>query len=233
MSVSLGRAIKMKTKIELYYDVMSPFSWFAFEVLHRYKPHWNMDLHLKPVLLAGIIKTIGTTPEMLKSRNPHYHQEDIKRCAKYFNVPVELNDNVYESVIERGTLMPCRFLTAIDLLHPSFLERTSRELWKSAWSKHEDILSAEVLASAGLAAGLTPKALAEVKEQMGQPVTKQRLKAYTDEAVEHGAFGVPTVVTHAGAKPELFFGSDRFHLIAREINETWMGPEPDTFHTKL
>uniref|UniRef100_A0A0P4WBE5 Glutathione S-transferase kappa n=1 Tax=Scylla olivacea TaxID=85551 RepID=A0A0P4WBE5_SCYOL len=190
MAVSLGRAIKMKTKIELYYDVMSPFSWFAFEVLHRYKPHWNMDLHLKPVLLAGIIKTIGTTPEMLKSRNPHYHQEDIKRCAKYFNVPVELND-------------------------------------------HEDILSAEVLASAGLAAGLTPKALAEVKEQMGQPVTKQRLKAYTDEAVEHGAFGVPTVVTHAGAKPELFFGSDRFHLIAREINETWMGPEPDTVHTKL
>ncbi|XP_045117085.1 glutathione S-transferase kappa 1-like isoform X2 [Portunus trituberculatus] len=233
MAASLGRTVKMKTKIELYYDVMSPFSWFAFEVLHRYKPHWNIDLQLKPVLLAGIIKTIGTTPEMLKPRNSHYQQEDIKRCAKYFNVPMKLNDSVYESVIGRGTLMPCRFLTAIDLLHPSLLENASRELWKSAWSKHEDILSAEVLGSAGLAAGLTPEALAEVKEQMSQPATKERLKAYTDEAVEHGAFGVPTVVTHAGAKPQLFFGSDRFHLIAREINETWMGPEPDAVCTKL
>ena len=43
-----------------------------------------------------------------------------------------------------------------------------------------------MLASAGLAAGLTPEALAEVKDQMGQPATKERLKAYTDEAVENG-----------------------------------------------
>lgn len=67
-----------------YYDIL--------QVLHRYKPHWNIDLHLKPVLLAGIIKTIGTTPEMLQPRNVQYHHEDIKRCAKYFNVPLKLND---------------------------------------------------------------------------------------------------------------------------------------------
>ena len=52
--------------------------------------------------------------------------------------------------------------------------------------KHKDISSSEVLTSVGLAAGLTPEFVAEVKEQMGQPATKQRLKAYTDEAVQHG-----------------------------------------------
>ena len=43
-----------------------------------------------------------------------------------------------------------------------------------------------MLSAAGLAAGLTPETLAEVKEQMVQPVTKQRLKATTDEAVGYG-----------------------------------------------
>ena len=39
-------------------------------------------------------------------------------------------------------------------------------------------------------------------------------------------FGVPSVVAHVGEKPALFFGSDRFPVLAQEINETWMGPEP-------
>lgn len=43
-----------------------------------------------------------------------------------------------------------------------------------------------MLAAAGLAAGLTPESLSEVKELMGQPASKQRLKGYTDEAVGYG-----------------------------------------------
>lgn len=47
------------------------------------------------------------------------------------------------------------------------------------------------------------------------------------------AFGVPTVVAHVGEKPALFFGSDRFPILAQEINETWMGPEPQVGSSKL
>ena len=47
------------------------------------------------------------------------------------------------------------------------------------------------------------------------------------------AFGVPTILTHVGDKPEFFFGSDRFHLIAEKISETWMGPDPDAVHAKF
>lgn len=222
-----------KTKIELYYDVTSPFSWYAFEVLHRYKSHWDVDLHLKPVLLADIIKTIGTTPEMLRPKNPAYHLEDIRRCARYFNVPLRLEDKTYETVTGKDSLPPNLFLTAVDLLYPGLLEQASRELWMSAWSKHEDITSDEVLAAVGLAAGLTPEAVAEVKEHTSQPATKQRLEANTKELIELRAFGVPTIFTHTKKKPSMFFGSDRFHLIARDIGQTWKGPEPDAAPAKL
>lgn len=50
--------------------------------------------------------------------------------------------------------------------------------------QHEDITSYEVLTTVGLAAGLTPEAVAEVKEHTSQPATKQRLEAYTQELVQ-------------------------------------------------
>ncbi|KAG0698751.1 Glutathione S-transferase kappa 1 [Chionoecetes opilio] len=226
-------AAKEKLKIDLYYDVTSPYAWFGFEVINRYKAHWNIDLHLKPVRLANVGQAAGTIAPAMKPNRAPYMVKDLYRSADYFNVPLKMPSDVFELMFVKGSLIPGRFLTAIGLCHPTHLEAASRHLWLAAWGRDEDIISAEVLAAAGVAAGLTPEALVEVKEQMGQPVTKQQFKAHTDEAVGYGAFGVPTLVAHVGGKPALFFGSDRFPVLAQEINELWMGPEPGTGSAKL
>ena len=41
------------------------------------------------------------------------------------------------------------------------------------------------------------------------------------------AFGAPTIVVHMESGPEMFFGSDRFPIIAAMINQPWMGPIPN------
>ena len=41
------------------------------------------------------------------------------------------------------------------------------------------------------------------------------------------AFGSPTMIAHTGGEPMLFFGSDRFPVLAMEIGEKWLGPDPD------
>lgn len=50
----------------------------------------------------------------------------------------------------------------------------------------EDITTDEVLTAAGLAAGLTPEAVAEAKEHASQPAIKEQLRAHTEEATKHG-----------------------------------------------
>lgn len=40
-------------RIEFFYDIMSPYSFFAFEVLSRYQRLWNVTLELRPILLGG------------------------------------------------------------------------------------------------------------------------------------------------------------------------------------
>jgi len=48
---------------------------------------------------------------------------------------------------------------------------------------------------------------------------KAQLKAVSDEAVSRGAFGAPTLfVTRADeTAASMYFGSDRFHIIARQL----------------
>ncbi|KAH9467879.1 hypothetical protein Pst134EA_011497 [Puccinia striiformis f. sp. tritici] len=39
--------------IRLSYDIVSPWSYFAYVVLKRYRPLWDFDLILNPVYLGG------------------------------------------------------------------------------------------------------------------------------------------------------------------------------------
>ena len=41
----------------------------------------------------------------------------------------------------------------------------------------------------------------------------------TAEAVQRGAYGAPTFYVHANGKEEMYFGSDRFHLMAMQLGE--------------
>ena len=47
-----------KKTIQLFYDVVSPYSWFAFEILCRYKTKWPIDLQLKPIFNGGLLAGI-------------------------------------------------------------------------------------------------------------------------------------------------------------------------------
>ncbi|XP_069162959.1 glutathione S-transferase kappa 1 isoform X2 [Procambarus clarkii] len=220
-------------KIDFFYDVISPYAWFAFEVLMRYKKHWNVEIQLKPVLLAAIGKAAGNTAPMLVPNKGRYIAKDLLRCGTYFNIPVKLVRDAHELMLVKGSLVPNRFLTAIDLLYPDYLEAASRALWMEVWNKDEDITTQETLERAGEVAGLTKDQLAHIQEHMTQEVTKNRLETYTEEAVQYGAFGLPAIVAHTGGEPMLFFGSDRFPVLAQEIGEKWIGPEPDVPQTRL
>ncbi|XP_071544803.1 glutathione S-transferase kappa 1-like isoform X2 [Panulirus ornatus] len=175
-----------KKKIELYYDIISPYTWFAFEVLMRYRKHWNVDVQLKPMLLGGVAKASGNKAPMLVPNKALYMTKDLTRNAAYFNVPLKLVTNAFDLILVKGSLIPSRFITSVDLLYPAHLEAVSRALWMEVWNKDQDFTTPEVLAQAGRTAGLMETQIAQIQAHMKQQVTKDRLKAYTDEAINHG-----------------------------------------------
>jgi glutathione S-transferase kappa 1 len=50
------------TTIRFFYDIVSPYSYLAFEVLHRYQSLWNLNIVLEPIFLAGIMQGSGNAP---------------------------------------------------------------------------------------------------------------------------------------------------------------------------
>ncbi|XP_064803823.1 glutathione S-transferase kappa 1-like isoform X3 [Oncorhynchus masou masou] len=172
--------------IELFYDVVSPYSWLGFEVMCRYRNVWNIDLKLRPAFLGGIMQGSGSLSAM-------------------------------------------RFVAAVqerEVGGDKQVEQVSRELWMRIWSQDKDITQPASLSEAAMKAGLSACEVEELLKLSTSKEIKDKLKRSTQEALDHRAFGFPLAVCHVNGKAEVFFGSDRFELIADCIGEKWMGPQP-------
>ncbi|XP_035213633.1 glutathione S-transferase kappa 1-like [Stegodyphus dumicola] len=224
---------KCPVLIEFFYDIISPYSFLAFEVLHRYKPIWNINLKLKPVLLGGIMKSSGNSPPAVVPNKGAYMARDLKRLQKYFEVPLSLPHNLMDLIMKQGSLNAQRFITAVDILKPEYLEGISRALWLRLYDQHKDITEEESFKEAAHLIEMDPEILEKSLHAMHDNKTKQRLRKYTDDALEYSAFGAPMIVAHVSGTPEVFFGSDRFELLAYTLGETWMGPVPNKLTCKL
>ncbi|KFV66747.1 Glutathione S-transferase kappa 1, partial [Dryobates pubescens] len=200
--------------------------YFTLQVLCRYQHVWNIDLRLRPAFLAGIMQAAGNKPPGMLPKRGEYMLKDIKRMAKYYQVPLQTSRNDMQRIISTSSLGAMRFITAVGMTQPHYLEPLSREFWISFWSQHEDISQTETMLAIAKQAGLSSELAQKVLEMISSPEVKNRLRETTEEAIKYGAFGMPAVVTHVNGEPQLFFGSDRVELLGSIIGEKWMGPVP-------
>lgn len=225
-----------KKVIELFYDVVSPYSWLGFEVMCRYRHVWNIDLKLRPAFLGGIMNGSGNRPPGLVPNKFLYMRNDLKRLAQYFNVPIHTPADPFEAMFDKGSLTAMRFVTAIqdrETGGDKQVERVSRELWMRIWSQDKDITKPESLTEAGLKAGLSSSDIEEALAMATTKEIKEKLKKSSEEALAHGSFGFPMIVCHVDGRKEMFFGSDRFELMAHCIGEKWLGPQPEKISANL
>lgn len=216
-----------KKLVELFYDVVSPYTWCAFETLCRYRGPWNMDLKLQPFYLGGIMHGSGNQPPATIPNKARYMMTDLERLAKYFDVPLRPPANPWEVMVTKGTLQTQRFITAVNMKRPEFTEVLSRALFQRIYVEDVDATEPGSLKAGAVKAGLPQDVIDEALARYNTPEVKNRLKQTTQEALDMGAFGSPFIVAHVNGKKETFFGSDRFPVLAMVIGEQWKGPLPE------
>ncbi|XP_057689316.1 glutathione S-transferase kappa 1 [Corythoichthys intestinalis] len=218
-----------KKVVELFFDVVSPYSWLAFEVMCRYKNVWNIDLKLRPAFLGGVMQGSGNKPPGLVPNKFLFMGKDLDRLAEYFNVPLHPPSDPAEAMFRKGSLNAMRFVKAVQEKDPGGdqqVEKVSRELWRRIWSEDKDITEPASLAEAAQKAGLKGSEIEELQKMCTTQEIKDKLKKSTQDALDYGAFGFPLIICHINGKPEMFFGSDRFELMAHCLGEKWLGPQP-------
>ncbi|XP_060936763.1 glutathione S-transferase kappa 1-like [Limanda limanda] len=225
-----------KKVIEFFYDVVSPYSWLGFEVMCRYRTVWNVEVKLRPALLGGVmLGSDNRSPTMVPNKMV-YMTYDLPRLSKYFEVPLIPPSDPAETVYKRGSLSAMRFVTAVQKREKDGdkqVEQVSRELWRRIWNQDKDITEPASLSEAAKKAGLSDDEIKAALELYNTKEIKDKLKNTTQDALGYGASGFPMMVCHIDGKPQMFFGSDRFELMAHHLGEKWLGPVPHKSAVKL
>ncbi|XP_028984919.1 glutathione S-transferase kappa 1-like [Betta splendens] len=222
--------------VELFYDVVSPYTWLGFEVMCRYRTVWNIDLKLRPAFLSGVMQGSGNKPPAVVPNKFKYMIHDLSHLKEYFDVSLNFPSDPFHVMFEKGSLSAMRFITAVQESEKGgdkYVEQVSRELWRRIWSEDKDITEPASLCEAALKAGLSDSEIKEILELSKSKEVKDKLKSNTQAALDYGAFGFPLLVCHVNGKQESFFGSDRFELMAHCIGEKWLGPQPEKSAAKL
>uniref|UniRef100_A0A8C0UB07 Glutathione S-transferase kappa 1 n=1 Tax=Cyanistes caeruleus TaxID=156563 RepID=A0A8C0UB07_CYACU len=148
-------------------------------VLCRYRHIWNIDLRFRPAFLGGIMQQTGNKPPAMLPKRGEYMLKDMKRMAKYYQVPVHMSADDFQRILGTNSLTAMRFITATDMTNPQYLEPLSREFWMRILNC---IVFSQAAQQAGLSAELSQKAL----EMISSPTVKDRLKETTAEALKYG-----------------------------------------------
>lgn len=216
--------LRSPVRIELFYDVVSPYSRAAFASLRRWAPIWEAELVLRPFLLGGVMKATGNSPPALLPARGLYMAKDIERLGRYFDVALVLPVD-----FPKNTLTAMRVLTQVEEQAHEHLGAASEALFERCWGGGgDDVNDPAVLKSALVEAGIDDTTAARFVAGTSDPEVKARLVRTTEEAVERGAFGAPTyfVRKHNGDEDEMFFGSDRLPLMAYLYDKPFPSPVP-------
>ncbi len=186
------------TVIDFYHDFSSPYSYLAATQITRIADEIGATVAFKPMLLGALFKSIGTANVPIftfgKARQA-YTLRDLHDWAAYWAVPFNFAPH-----------FPMRTVTAgrVSIIRPE----TTADIYRAAWVDGVDLNDDQALAAALSDAGHDGEALVAGTQN---PDVKAQLRANTEQAVQLGACGAPTMVVNG----QLFWGNDRLNRVIR------------------
>ena len=216
----------IRPTVKFYYDILSPYSWLAFEVLCRYQKPWDMDLQLKPMNLGKIMAESGNRPPGMNPFKASLMSRDVQRAADMVKIPYKPLENFAESVFIRGSVPTLKALAACQQNYPTILEEFTRQCWIGLYSKDVDITDADNIREFAIRAGVPD--VDKLLDLSKDPEARQQLIDNTTEALDAKCFGAPwyTTVNPGNGNTEKFFGQDRVEMLAWVLGKEYKGVDP-------
>lgn len=200
----------MPQTLEFFFDYGSPFSYLANHRLKDLTQRTGVEIRYRPMLLGGVFKATGNQSPMMEpiEAKRAYGGLTLRRSAEAYGADFRANPHfpINTLMLMRSTVAAQRH-GAFDTFH--------RVVFPGMWAEGLDLGDEAVLAKLLDSAGIDSSKIAELR---GRDDVKAELRSNTDEAVERGVFGAPTLFLG----DEMFFGADHFYFIERALgrNET-------------
>ena len=200
----------MSKKLEFFYDCSSPWTYLAFSKIEDVARRHNADLIWRPILVGGVFNAVN--PSVYETR-----ERPVKPKARYYAKDLQDWAHLYGLKIGQPTVFP---VNSVKAMRGAFVAHEhgkispySRYVFEQYWGENRDISKDEVLRDIVKMAGLDEK---EYFSKIASPEYKDKLKHNTDELIERGGFGSPTMFVNG----DIFFGNDRLMLVEHALSHS-------------
>jgi 2-hydroxychromene-2-carboxylate isomerase len=186
-----------------YYDFSSPYSYLAAERISSLFAEAGAEQPIwQPISFGHLIATIGKTPWSLGPEKEEGKAEVERRAAERGLPPVRWPPGWPR---ETYSLLPLR--AAVYAGHSGRLVSFTLAAFRQAFAAGRELSGPDHVLLAAAACELHPKA---VLKGIDTRAVKESLRRATQEAIERGVSGIPTVVVGE----QLFWGDDRLERAA-------------------
>lgn len=194
--------------IEFFFDCSSPWTYLAFHNIQPLSAELNEPISWRPILVGGIFNAVNPSVYAMREQRVspkfNYMVKDLNDWAALAGLKITMPPRVFP-VNSVKAMRACIFLEPQGLLVPF-----ARAVFEAYWIREEDISQAEVLRNICETLGVDGEA---VLLGIAQDEIKIQLKMNTEEAIQRGAFGSPTLFLGN----DMYFGNDRLALLRNAI----------------
>jgi 2-hydroxychromene-2-carboxylate isomerase len=196
-------------KIEYFYSLASPFSFFGSEKFQTIAKIHNVEIVEKPCdLVGGIFSKTGGVPVPQRSaQRQKYRLDELKRWSEFLNIKINIKPKFFPP---KDPHIPAKYTIAANLLGVKIL--FGHELLKKLWIEEKDISDEKNIEL------ISNQFKIDFNELSSLAKSNKVSDIYTnntEEAVQKNVFGAPTYIFN----DELFWGQDRLEFLERALKK--------------
>ncbi len=194
-------------QLEFFFDFGSPTSYLAYTQLPGIAKDCGAQIAWRPMLLGGVFKATGNQSPVSIAAKGKWMWGDIALWAKRYGVALARNPD-----FPINTLTLMRGATGMQLREPQRFAQYVDTIFKAMWAEPRNLGDPAQLAKTLTAAGFDAAAFATL---VADPEVKAKLIATTEQAVQRGVFGAPSIFVGE----QLFFGQDRLEFVRDALKQ--------------
>ena len=190
---------------EFYFDFGSHYAFLAHKRIRIIEKENLIKVKYMPILLGGLHKLSGITPNIDIPIKAKYMIKDCKLWAEKYDIIFKFNN--YFPIITLN-LMRCVLVAEKNNFAESFINKVFDSIWKDGLNLNDNSVIEKLLKNLDI----NPNTF--LTESADQKI-KDSLKKKTNDAYLKGVFGTPTFIINN----KIFWGQDRFDFVLNEAKK--------------
>lgn len=200
----------MTAKVEFFFDLSSPWTYMAFHNIRPILDETGAEVTWRPFLVGGVFnavnKSVYAAREDSKGPKARFFMKSLRDWAAWSDLPLNF-PAPWHPVRSVHAMRACCALEDDQLALVQFAEAA----FAAYFDAQENLDEPEVLAAIADGIGMDGSALIA---QTQDDAIKLRLRTNTEEVIERGGFGSPSIFVNGS---DMYFGNDQLPLVRKAI----------------